>query len=704
MPVDSQIVDQFKSLGESILRANEAYHQRNEPTMADSEFDALMVEYKLLLEKFPELRDIDVLESTVGFTPEGSPLVKVQHPVRMLSLDNAFSDDDILEFLLKTRKALGLLSQDAMSIYVDPKIDGLACSLRYENGILVQAATRGDGWTGEDITANVAGISDIPKILKGQYPSVIEVRGEVYMEKKQFEELNVQRVISGEKPFATARNAAAGSLRQKDPAITAERGLRFLAYGWGFWDFDNVRTHEWGMHLIESHGFRVSSYSKSCSSNREVIDHCLLIEKERPEFLYEIDGAVLKINILDQRKALGTGSKFPKWAIARKFSASQGVTKLLDIEIQVGRTGKLTPVARLEPVVIGGVTVSNATLHNFDEVRRLNLVPGDLVVVERAGDVIPKVIKNNTARLSTAPWVDPIVCPVCHSKARREDGEVDIRCTGGFYCEAQVLESLNHFVSRDALNIDGLGPKTIELFHAKGLVSDPASIFALPDWRASILRLDGWSEKSTDGLLQAIENAKTPESYKLLYGLGIRHVGLSTSRDLLKAYGDLPTLRSVIEELSAERGDVLFTFKGKEEELGPFSLKLHNALAKRLGVKGIGPEVVISLITWFLKADNQHLWDILMHYTKPKPYRAEFLSGSMVAGKTVVFTGKFDVMSRTEIENHARASGAIVTNTVSSKTDLLIAGRDSGSKLAVARKLGIEIVGEDTWKTYVGIE
>lgn len=597
----------------------------------------------------------------------------------MMSLDNAFSAEEVEEWVARVRRFLALDDSERVAITAEDKIDGLSCSLRYEGGRLVRAATRGDGQVGEDVTPNVAHIADIPQQLDGDVPDVFEIRGEVYMSKADFLALNAAQEEAGGKLFANPRNAAAGSLRQKDASVTAKRPLKFWAHGWGAASEVPGATQEEMVRRIESWGVPVSPLFARVHDIDGMLAHYDKIAAERPDLPYEIDGVVYKVDRLDWQQRLGFVAKAPRWALAHKFPAEQAETTLEAIDIQVGRTGKLTPVGRLAPVLVGGVTVTNVTLHNRDEIARLGVRPGDRVVVQRAGDVIPQLVDNLTREAEREPFNFPDHCPECGSEAVAEEGEVDVRCTGGLICPAQRTERLKHFVSRGALDIDGLGEKTIDQFFALGWLESPADIFRLHQRRDAILALDGWKERSVDNLVDSIEARREPDAARLLFGLGIRHVGTVTARDLMKNFHTLPALREAAEAARA----------GDEE-----------AAASLISIDGIGGAVVEALGDFFHEDHNKQVWDDILSEVSPPPYVVETRE-SPVSGKTVVFTGKLETMSRDEAKAQAERLGAKASGSVSAKTDLLVAGPGAGSKLKKAAELGIEVIDEAGWAEIV---
>lgn len=699
---EAEAANELMRLARQIARHDKLYHVDDAPEIIDQEYDALVRRNRELEEAFPHLLREDSPSKSVGHQIAASPLSKVTHEVRMMSLDNAFSDEELLEFVGRVRRYLNLSEDEPVGFTVEDKIDGLSCSLRYENGKLVRAATRGDGQVGEDVTANVAHIPDIPQQLpaniKGGVPDIFEVRGEVYMERAAFDALNEKAEVEETKRFANPRNAAAGSLRQKDASVTAKRPMRFWAHGWGAASGVPGETQAEVVAALKAWGFPISPLFARFESAEELIAHYNRIGAARPDLGYEIDGVVYKVDRLDWQERLGFMSKAPRWAIARKFPAERAETTLEAIDIQVGRTGKLTPVGRLAPVLVGGVTVTNVTLHNRDEIERLGVRPGDRVVIQRAGDVIPQVVENLTQEVVREPFVFPDRCPVCESEAVAEDDDVDVRCTGGLICAAQRTQRLEHFVSRKALDIDGLGSKTIAQFFELGWLESPADIYRLKDHRADILALEGWQDKSVDNLLAAVESKREPDAARLLFGLGVRHVGETTSRDLMKANGALPALREAAEAFSAYRRE---NPRGEDEKTSPFKARMDEAAKETLGVSdGIGATVAHALADFFHEPHNVAVWENILSEVNPPLYEVEVLD-SPVAGKTVVFTGKLETMSREEAKSQAEKLGAKAAGSVSAKTDLLVAGPGAGSKLKKAQDLGIEVIDEAGWAEIV---
>jgi DNA ligase (NAD+) len=694
-PTEAEAANELMRLARAIAHHNELYHAKDAPEISDAEYDALVRRNAELEAAFPHLVRADSPSQQVGHEIGASPLSKVTHEVRMMSLDNAFSDVEVAEFLARVRRFLALADDAPLAFTAEDKIDGLSCSLRYENGALVLAATRGDGQVGENVTANVAHIADIPQQLAGAAPAVFEVRGEVYMEKQAFTALNSRLMEEGRaraeakgeafdetsvRQFANPRNAAAGSLRQKDASVTAARPLRFFAHGWGAASEVPGEGQFEVMQRIAEWGFKVSPDLKLCHAFEELVQHYRSIGERRAALPYDIDGVVYKVDSLALQQRLGFVAKAPRWALARKFPAERAETVLERIDIQVGRTGKLTPVGRLAPVLVGGVTVVNVTLHNRDEIARLGLREGDRIVIQRAGDVIPQVVENLTRDEPRAPYIYPNICPVCGSEAVAEEGEVDVRCTGGLICRAQQFERLRHFASRGALDIEGLGEKTIVEFMELGWLSKgPADIFRLHEHRNDLVGREGWQDKSVDNLLASIEARRSPDAARLLFGLGIRHVGAVTARDLLKRFHTLPALREAAER--AHAGDA-------------------EALAELTAIEGVGPVVVEALGDFFHEEHNRAVWDDLLSEVSPPEYVVE-TKASAVSGKTVVFTGKLETMSRDEAKAQAERLGAKAAGSVSAKTDLIVAGPGAGSKLKKAAELGIEVLDEAAWAEIV---
>jgi DNA ligase (NAD+) len=680
VPGEAEAANEMMRLARAIARHNRLYHAEDAPEISDAEYDALVRRNAELETAYPHLVRADSPSALVGHDVSTSSLTKVTHEVRMMSLDNAFAEQEVADFAARVRRFLNLGDEEAVAFTAEDKIDGLSCSLRYENGALVLAATRGDGQVGENVTANVAHIADIPQQLRGAAPAVFEVRGEVYMEKQAFAAINAAQAKAGGRLFANPRNAAAGSLRQKDARVTAARPLRFWAHGWGAASELPADTQFEMMQRIAEWGLPVSPDLVRCHSVDELLSHYRRIGERRAGLPYDIDGVVYKVDRLDWQARLGFVAKAPRWGLAHKFPAERAETVLEAIDIQVGRTGKLTPVGRLQPVLVGGVTVTNVTLHNRDEIDRLGLRLGDRIVLQRAGDVIPQVVENLTRAERRVPFAFPTTCPVCGSEAVAQEGEVDVRCTGGLVCRAQQFERLRHFASRGALDIEGLGEKTIAEFMDLGwLARGPGDIFRLRKHRAEMVDREGWQDKSVDNLLASIEAKRRPDAARLLFGLGIRHVGAVTARDLLKRFRTLPALRHTAE--AARGGDLA-------------------ALAELTGIEGVGPVVVEALGDFFHEPHNVAAWDDLLTEVDPPEYVVE-TRDSAVAGKTVVFTGKLETMSRDEAKAQAERLGARPAGTVSAQTDLIVAGPGAGSKLRKAAELGIDVIDEAAWAEIV---
>ena len=669
---EADAANRMMRLAKEIARHDKLYHDRDAPEISDAEYDALVRENRELEERFPHLVRADSPSKRLGAAPT-SALAKVAHARPMLSLDNAFSAEEVGEFVARVRRFLSLPESEPVALTAEPKVDGLSCSLRYERGQLVLAATRGDGSVGEDVTPNVRTIGDIPQALKGA-PDVLEVRGEVYMSKADFAALNERQEASGGKIFANPRNAAAGSLRQKDPVITAARPLRFLAHGWGEVSEPLAMLQLLAMRRIESFGFRVSDLLKRCETIEEALAHYARIEHARADLPYDIDGVVYKVGRLDWQERLGFVGRAPRWGLAHKFPAEKAETTLEAIDIQVGRTGKLTPVGRLKPVGVGGVIVANVTLHNRDEIARLGLRVGDRVRIQRAGDVIPQVIENLTRNDRRPPYRFPDHCPECGSEAVSEAGEVDVRCTGGLICPAQRFERLKHFVSRSALDIEGLGEKSISEFIDLGWLNSPADVFRLHRHRDELLAREGWKEKSVDNLLAAIEAKREPDPVRFLFGLGIRHVGVVTARDLLKCFATVEDLRRVATSADAQ--------------------------AELAAVEGVGPVVAQAVVDFFHEQHNREALDELLSEVRPRPFASDARQTEW-SGKTIVFTGSLETMSRDEAKAQAERLGARASGSVSAKTDLVVAGPGAGSKLKKAEELGVRVVNEEEWAKIV---
>jgi DNA ligase (NAD+) len=679
-------IEEHARLSQEIAEHDRRYHQDDQPIISDGDYDKLRRRLDALEAAFPVLgAATDSPNTRVGAAP-ASRFAKITHARPMLSLANAFSEDDVAEFLVRIKRFLGV--ETPIEIRAEPKIDGLSLSLRYEDGKLVQAATRGDGREGEDVTRNAQTIATIPQKLAGaNIPTLIEVRGEVYMTHADFAALNKAQLESGEDPFANPRNAAAGSLRQLDVEITRARPLAFFAYAWGEATSLPADTHEGVVACFGVWGLPVNPLSTLALDVDGLMAFYRQIERQRASLGYDIDGVVYKVNALDLQARLGMVSRSPRWAIAHKFPAEQARTRLLGIDIQVGRTGALTPVAKLSPVTVGGVVVSNATLHNADEIARKDIRIGDMVIVQRAGDVIPQVVEVvlDERPAEATPFVFPSLCPVCGSHAVRETnektGKVDVvsRCTGGLICPAQARERLKHFVSRNAFDIEGLDDKRIDAFYADGRIVRPSDIFTLAkrDSRSTTKLVDqeGWKEKSVTNLFAAIEARRSIGFDRFLFGLGIRHVGEATARLLARAYGTYPAFAEAMRAAASRPGE---------------------AWAELLALDQIGETVAGALVDFFDEPHNQTVVNDLVAELTIEPVAA-VRADTPVAGKTVVFTGSLSRFTRDEAKARAEALGAKVAGSVSAKTDYLVAGESAGSKLEKARALGVNVLTEDEW-------
>ena len=672
-------------LAREIARHDRAYFEQDAPLISDVAYDALRQRNEAIEQRFPDLVRADSPSRTVG-AGAAEKFAKVRHAVPMLSLANGFSDEDVRDFVARIRRFLDLDENEPVAMTAEPKIDGLSISLRYEDRALVQAATRGDGYEGENVTANVMTMAGVPRRLPRSAPALIEVRGEIYMSQADFAELNARQEAEKRKPFANPRNAAAGSLRQLDPAVTAARPLKFFSYAWGEAPQLPADTQMGVIEAFASWGLPTNPLIKLCRSVDELLAHYRMIESERAGLGYDIDGVVYKVNRLDWQQRLGFVSRSPRWGLAHKFSAEKATTRLEKIDIQVGRTGALTPVARLTPVTVGGVVVTNATLHNEDEIVRKDIREGDTVIVQRAGDVIPQILgivaekRPDRAR----PYRFPDTCPVCGSHAVREErdgGKVDAvrRCTGGLICAAQRVERLKHFASRNAFDIEGLGDKIIAELYADELIQWPHDVFMLEARdRRSLKRLkdrEGWGEASVRKLFDAIDARRSVALDRFIFALGIRHVGETTARALARAYETAEHFR---ERMSAAGG------------------MAGEAWDELTAIDGIGEVVAEALAQFFAEPHNLEAVDELLKHVTVTPLEARSAS-SPVSGKTVVFTGALERMTREEAKAMAERLGARVAGSVSKKTDLLVAGPGAGSKLKDAEKHGVEVIDEAEW-------
>jgi DNA ligase (NAD+) len=763
---------ELKRLAGTIRAADAAYYQDDAPAMTDADYDALRQRLNAIEARFPELKQADSPSDAVGAAPVGG-FGKVTHLKPMLSLDNLFADEEVSEFIARVRRFLNLKPDEEVAVTAEPKIDGLSCSLLYENGVLVRAATRGDGAVGEDVTANIRTLKDVPETLRGKgRPARIEVRGEVYMTMAEFAAFQDAEEAAGRKRPANPRNAAAGSLRQKDPSVTASRPLRFFAYTWGDVSEPFAETQWDAVRAFKAWGLPVNADMKRAGSVEELLEIYHAIEARRASLGYDIDGVVYKIDRLDWQQRLGFVSRSPRWAVAHKFPAQQAMTQLLGIDIQVGRTGKLAPVARLQPVTVGGVVVSNATLHNEDEIARLGVMINDWVIVQRAGDVIPQIVRVVVEKRpkDAKGYEFPTRCPYCNSEAVRGGGEgdeeVDRRCTGGLVCPAQAVERLKHFVSRRAFDIDGLGVRQIEEFFQASVMTAPQHIFSLEEQIAKaglppLAEWEGYGETSAKKLFDAISKASKQPLDRFLNALGIRHIGETNALLLARQFGSFEALQDAVAKAAKQRPGDAYRRLESVAGVGPgardtllaaaadlplqepisadgalenalggidgLNKKARAALAAEYGdwpifreqvllaakgrpgedllslaaINGFGEVAAEALVDFFAEPHNGEVVQALLKAVQVLPHKVTDTSGSPVAGKTVVFTGTLEKMTRDEAKQQATALGAKVSGSVSSKTDIVIAGPGAGSKLADAQKHGVKVLSEDEWLALV---
>ncbi|RWC40328.1 NAD-dependent DNA ligase LigA [Mesorhizobium sp.] len=728
-PVDSlsesEAASELKRLAAEIAEHDRRYHTEDAPVITDAEYDALTQRNLAIEQRFPALVLEDSPSRRVG-APPAEGFAKVRHAVPMLSLAKAYTDQDVADFIERGRRFFNRDKDLDIAFTAEPKIDGLSASLRYEGGVFVQGATRGDGAVGEDITANLRTIADIPKHLKGSgWPDVIEIRGEVYMTYAEFEALKERSAAVGGQDYVNPRNTAAGSLRQKDPSVTASRNLKFLAYAWGYTSGDPAPTQYDSVQKFAEWGFKISPLMVRAKSVDDLVAHYHLIEAQRSSLGYDIDGVVYKVDQLELQRRWGFATGEPRWAIAHKFPAEQAMTTVLRIDIQVGRTGTLAPVARLAPVTVGGVVVENVTLHNEDYIKGLdsNGQPirdgcdvriGDTVVIQRAGDVIPQIVSVviDKRPADAVPYEFPHTCPICGSPATREinekTGKEDSRrrCTGELICPAQAVEGLRHFVSRGAMDIEGLGAENIDLFFNAGLIKTAADIFTLRDRRPAVTKalaerreeqarqreaasgktrknVRGVEERNYEGLdklFAAIDARREPELDRFIFALGIRHIGETTAAVLARTFSTIEELIRIGKETAAAADP-------------------HTVFPS---INGIGDTVIGALRDFFGNERNDDVLEVLLAQVHPKPYIVNVSAGSAVAGKTIVFTGTLEKMTRPEAKAMAERLGAKVAGSVSAKTDLVVAGPGAGSKLKDATKFGIEVIDEDTWLQRIG--
>ena len=676
----AEVATELAGLATEIARHDALYHGQDDPELTDADYDRLVARNRQLEAAYPELIRADSPTMRVGTPLSGSTNAghfgKIKHARPMLSLNNGFSDEDIIDFVTRVRKFLSLPDDAVAEFVAEPKIDGLSLSLRYESGHLVQAATRGDGSEGEDVTANINRVDAIPKILTGTPPAILEVRGELYMNRDDFLVLNSQQQDQGGRLFANPRNAAAGSLRQKNADITARRNLQFFAYSIGEASAEIAPTHWAFLAALRGFGFAVNDLSAKSQTVDGLLATYAKIGQSRLDLPYDIDGVVYKIDRHDFQARLGQVARAPRWALAHKFPAEQAETTISAIDIQVGRTGALTPVARLRPLSVGGVVVSNATLHNEDEIARKDIRIGDRVVVQRAGDVIPQIVRviPEARTGKETKFLFPDSCPICGADAIRPAGEAVRRCRGGLKCAAQLFEGLKHFVSRDAFDIEGLGARQIEQFIDLGWITSPADIFALASYKDAMAQLDGYGDVSIAKLLAAIDSRRQIGMERFIYSLGIRQVGQATARLLALHYGEM---------------DQMMTALNPDADL----LAAHAAL---VDIDQIGAAMADDIISFFSTPDLyqivQKLLDVVTVLPPDRP-----VNNSPVSGKTIVFTGTLENMSRAEAKAKAESLGAKVSGSVSAKTDFLVAGADAGSKAKKAAALGVDVLDEAAW-------
>ncbi len=696
---ERQARGEHKRLADEIVHHDKLYHEKDDPEISDAEYDRLRQRLKAIEARFPQIVDMFSPTQRVAPTPT-TAFAKVKHARPMLSLDNAFAEEDLTAFLEKVHRALekdtDLAPGAEIALACEPKIDGLSISLRYEDGELVVGATRGDGATGEDVTANLRTVKDIPHSLKGKAPKFIEVRGEVYMERKAFQEMNKRQEAAEEKTFANPRNAAAGSLRQLDTEITASRPLRFFAYAWGIAEPRTWKTHSEYLELLKEWGFRVNPLSRLCRTPEQVLDYYREMGTKRPSLPYDIDGVVYKVDRIDWQEQLGFVSRAPRWAIAHKFPAEQARTRLNGINIQVGRTGALTPVADLEPVNVGGVMVARATLHNADEIERLDVRVGDMVMIQRAGDVIPQVLGfvPEERPKKTHKFEFPTHCPCpLKTKVASEEGGVVRRCSGGLECPFQQVERLRHFVSRNCFDIEGLGGTHIENFFNDGLLKVPGDIFRLPAHVADIRKREGWGDLSVRNLVAAIEARRTISLDRLINAIGIPLIGEATAKIMAQEYGDADTW--LAEMLAAAKERKAHPDPAKKEKaaetVGPSYGRLCN-------IEQIGVTTADAMCAFFTEGHNvEIIRDLLKQLTVQPVERRVIAADAKLKDKIVVFTGELSTMTRDAAKARAEELGAKVTDSVSKKTSLVVVGENAGSKARKAAELGVETMTEEEW-------
>ncbi|MBD24329.1 MAG: DNA ligase (NAD(+)) LigA [Candidatus Marinimicrobia bacterium] len=682
---EKQAKEELAALSKEIAAHDIAYHQNDSPDINDAEYDYLRERNGELELLFPNLARTDSPNKRVGAAPARG-FRKIVHAAPMLSLGNAFKDDDVKEFIRSIQRFLKLGFDENIEVTAEPKIDGVSFSARYENGKLTTAATRGDGTIGEDITANLKTINTLPQVIANNAPALIEVRGEVYMSKDDFQKMNESHERKGLKLFSNPRNAAAGSLRQLDPTVTAERPLQIFCYAYGALEGVEWKTHWDFLMQLEKWGFPVNDRTTRGNTIDEMLDAYRALGAERSTLPYDIDGIVYKINRKDFQDRLGLISRSPRWAVAHKYSAQQVETTIEKIEVQVGRTGVLTPVAHLTPVTVGGVVITRATLHNEDEIIRKDIRVGDSVKIQRAGDVIPQISETIAIKRqgNSVPYPFPSNCPVCGSLAVRKEGESARRCTGGLICPAQAVQRLKHFVSRDAFDIDGLGSKHIEAFFADNTISNPADIFTLEDrdrtFSTPMREREGWGSKSVENLFATINSRRSVTLERFIYALGIRQIGQSTARLLAQSYGTYENWC-----------DAMVDAQNKESE----------AYQDLINIEAIGELVAADLIAFFTEEHNRNVLKTLSDQVIIiSAVQSEILS-SPISGKTIVFTGTFETMSRGEAKAQAQNLGAKVASSVSKKTDIVVTGPGAGSKLTKARDYGVKVMTEAQYIDFI---
>lgn len=757
--------DELARLTKALEGHNALYYDDAAPVISDAEYDELKERALAILAQFPTLTFEGAPHRVVG-APISSQFAEVRHGVPMLSLDNAFDAQEVRDFEARVRRFLKLPADEPVAFAVEPKIDGLSASLRYEDGVLVVGATRGDGRTGEDVTANLRTLKDVPQTLQGSgWPAVIEIRGEVYAPNDGFDAFNAAAEAEGRRTYANPRNFAAGSLRQKDPAITAARPLRFFAYAWGETSEPFAETQSQALKLLESWGFPVNPRSTRVEGADALIGLYDALQTDRAGLGYDIDGIVYKVDRLDWQQRLGFVARTPRWAVAHKFPAQQAQTVLEGIDIQVGRTGSLTPVARLHPVTVGGVVVRNATLHNEDEIARKDVRIGDTVVLQRAGDVIPQIVSvvMDKRPADAKPYVFPTHCPVCGSEAERPEGEVRRRCTGGLICDAQLVERLKHFVGRRAFDIEGLGEKQLIAFHERDWLKEPADIFRLARDAAKLDALraeEGYGETSVANLVAGIDARRVIALDRLIFALGIREIGEQTSLLLARHFGTWSAFHAAALEAASGLPSPDWTRLAQGHGVSPRTLSVMAAadlsaadpwpeapldqklalafpgvaaparralaalapdwpaivelariaredgpsatLGEIAGVSGVGPVAARAIAAFFHEPHNRAVVDALLEQLDRVEDAERPKTDTAVAGKTVVFTGALERFTRDEAKARAESLGARVSGSVSKKTDFLVAGPGAGSKLAEAQKHGVTVLTEDEWLALIG--